>query len=242
MIHKLKFHFYKLTAFIYVLYREWISKQWHLVEGIYLPINRKIGFNTYRWILNGQYEQGELRIIKKTLEKDDIVMEIGSGLGFISSYCCKIIGDKKVFTYEANVHNYHLAKVVFNKNAVNPVIKNELLSDENGTYKFYIDKKNRLSSSVLRQDDLHNGSQIIKTKLNEVIYELRPSYLIMDIEGGEYDIFRIIEFQSINKIQFELHPTLLSASQVDFIFSTLEKNNFVKDKELSVHPNYYYKK
>ena len=71
---------------------------------------------------------------------------------------------------------------------------------------------------------------------------LKPNFLIMDIEGAEYDIFKIIEFQTINKIQFELHPSILGEEKCGEIFSILNKNNFLIDKSISDERNFYFEK
>jgi len=64
----------------------------------------------------------------------------------------------------------------------------------------------------------------------------------MDIEGNEFEVFSIIEFQSIVKIQFELHTLLLKRDEIDFIFQRLADNHFVKDDLVSTEKNYYFEK
>ena len=157
-----RFHLLRLYISIVVEFKNLIKVPWKKVEGIYLPLNRDIGFNTSRWIVNGRYETGEFNIVKKHLQKGDIVLEIGTGLGFISSYCAKIVGSESVYTFEANPVNVELAKQVYFKNAVNPVLKNAILADENGFADFYIDKKNLLASAL----GIVNGNKIKVEKLN----------------------------------------------------------------------------
>src|SRR5262245_58379142 len=48
------------------------------------------------------YERPELEIARVKLQRDDVVLELGSGIGFITTYCAKRIGSDRVFTYEAN--------------------------------------------------------------------------------------------------------------------------------------------
>jgi FkbM family methyltransferase len=218
-----------------------IGKPWKLVKGIYMPLQFSVGFNTLRWIVNGQYEMGEYTIVKEKISSQDIVMEIGTGLGFISSLCSKKIGSQNVHTYEANPLNIQMAKEVFIKNNVSPNIVNALLANENGIAKFSVNKKSRLASSfsININDEFVSLQQL---SLNEVISELKPSFLIMDIEGGEYDIFKIIDFQMITKIQFELHPAILGKDKCDEIFLLLAKNKFEKILDLEDGRNFYFQK
>jgi hypothetical protein len=46
----------------------------------------------------GDYERSELKGIRKNLRKDDVVLELGRGLGFTSLYCAQRIGAERVFT------------------------------------------------------------------------------------------------------------------------------------------------
>jgi len=231
------FQLRKYLTIIYVFFRSQITG-WKKAENIFLPVNLSIGFNVVRWILNGRYEEGEINIIKNRLEKTDRVFEIGTGLGFISSFCAKKNGNENVFTFEANTTNIPICKSVFKKNKVNPSLINALLSDENGTYKFSVNKSNRLGSSALVDTGLF--VEIPKYKLNDKIKEIAPDFLIMDIEGAEYDIFSIIDFQTIRKVQFELHPSVLGPQKCDKIFEILSNNGFKKDVEVSSEVNFYF--
>lgn len=238
-MHKIKFHLTKYLTLMYVYILSMI-RPWKKVEGIYLPINLSIGYNTLRWILNGLYEKGEIDIIKNKLNKEDIVFEIGTGLGFVSTYCAKILGDSNVFTFEANRTNIPVCKSVFKKNGVNPILQNAFLSDTTGNVNFPVNKNNRLGSSVLL--NTNDVVSIPKLNLNIEINKVQPSFLIMDIEGGEVDIFSIIQFQTIKKIQFELHPDIIGKEKCDTIFSLLKNNGFEMDTQLSQGQNYFFEK
>jgi FkbM family methyltransferase len=187
---------------LFVLISNLFGKYWHNVNNVYLPLKSEIGFNTLRWIVNGQYEQGEIEIIKQRIEPQDRIMEIGTGLGFVSAYCAKIVGSENVHTFEANPLNIEMALRVFEKNKVSPHIQNALLADSSGTIDFPLNRKSRLaSSSLLASGDAVQVPQLV---LNDIIRDIQPNFLIMDIEGSEYDVFRIIDFQTIYKIQVEL--------------------------------------
>jgi FkbM family methyltransferase len=238
MYSKIMFHLTRVSVWLEVWGRKISGQTWKEIEGVYLPVSSSLGFSVLRWILNGKYEDGEIRIVKKYLEKGDNVLEIGTGLGFISSYCSKIAGGEHVYTYEANPLNLLVAKQVFAKNKVHPTVTNAFLGTDTGTVSFPIDKANRLASSLFKE---HGEQALIPTiQLNEEIKRIRPSFLIMDIEGGEYDIFHIIDFQSIRKIQFELHPQILSEEKCMKIFSLLERNGFRKEASVSDDRNFYY--
>ena len=230
------YYFVKIYVFTYIFFKKITGIKWEKVNSIYLPLDFSIGFDTLRWIVNHQYEINEIQIIQNTIQTEDIVLEIGTGLGFISSFCCKK-NNNKVYTFEANPNNYEICKNVFIKNGVNPNHQNIVLSNDEGTINFSVNNKRRLASSLLNKNE--NITLIQTQNLNNIISSVKPNYLIMDIEGGEYEIFKIIDFQYICKVQFELHPQLLDESKCVEIFDLLEANHFTKNETLSKNNNFY---
>ena len=162
-----------------------------------MPLTKDIGFDTLRWIVNGQYEQGEIEIIKRRIDKSDKVIEIGTGLGFVSTYCAKIVGSENVYSFEANPLNVEKALKVYEINKVKPHLCNAFLSDSNGIINFPVNKKSLLASSIINITP--EIFEVPQFHLNEIINKIKPNFLIMDIEGAEYDIFRIIQFHSPNE-------------------------------------------
>lgn len=239
-MNKVNYWRIRIFVFIYVRFRIVIGEKWRKVKGIYLPLNPHLGFNTLRWIVNGKYEEGEIQLISEKLNKGDKVLEIGTGLGFVSTFCANVIGSENVFTFEANPYNFEIAAQVFEKNGVSPNVQNALLSDFEGVIHFPINKKSILASSLIKSSD--EFAKVNSLNLNELVKKISPNFLIMDIEGAEYEVFKIIEFQSIEKIQFELHPTILNETKVSEIFSILDKNHFILDKCLKDGRNYFYVK
>jgi FkbM family methyltransferase len=237
---KYKYWIIRFFVGVYVIVNNLFCNYWYNVQGIFLPLKRDIGFNTLRWIINGKYEQAEIEIIKKRIEPEDKILEIGSGLGFVTAFCSKKVGSDRVFSFEANPFNFEIALLVFEKNNVKPKIQNSILSDKNGAIDFYVDRKSRLASSILHPTN--EIKKIPQLNLNEIIKTLKPNFLIMDIEGAEYDIFRIINFQTINKIQVELHPAILGEKKINEIFVILKKNGFVTDISSPDGRNYFFKK
>ncbi len=225
---------------LFVFTKILFSNYWHVVQGIYLPLTNDIGFNTLRWIVNGQYEHGEIDLIRQRIEPADRIMEIGTGLGFISAYCSKIVGSDQVYSFEANPLNVEMAFRVFKKNNVRPHLHNALLADCKGMIDFPVNRKSRLASSLLKTSA--EIVQVPQLSLNEIIESIRPNFLIMDIEGAEYDIFRLIRFQTIKKMQVELHPSILGEVKMSEIFDLLRSNGFVVDISMPDGRNFFFKR
>src|SRR5450432_4008373 len=189
--------------------------KWKKIEGIYIPVRMNYGYSVLRFIDNGQYEQSEITIIKNTLKRGDVVLELGTGMGFVSAYCARQTGDENVHTYEANSSLKKIIEALYKKNKIDPTVTFSMLGEKPGTKIFYRNNNSFLASSTEKATGKKQIDTVVPVfDLNEIIKKLRPTYLMMDIEGGEYDIFNIIDFQSIKKIQFELHPGVLGSEKV----------------------------
>jgi FkbM family methyltransferase len=242
LLQKINFHLLKLLRMSWFMLRYSLNK-WKKIDGIFIPVQMQYGYSIVRFINNGEYEQGEINIIKNTLQKNDVVLELGTGIGFVSAYCARQVGNEQVHTFEANSSLESSIQSLYKKNRVHPQLTFAILGENAGTKTFYRDTGNFLASSAIKNEDAtQEMTQITVLNLNETIKKIQPTYLMMDIEGGEYDIFNIIHFYTIEKIQFELHPAVLGNEKVEAIFRQLHQNNFSADKTFSSGNNFYFKK
>ena len=164
------------------------------------------------------YESGEVKILSKHLSDDDVVMEIGAGIGFLSAYCAKAVGSGKVFAYEANPFMIDKIKETYKLNNVTPTIKNILLSNKEQNLNFYLEDE-FWSSSTVKRSDSARCVQVNSCDVNVEIKNIQPNFLIIDIEGGEKNLLPMIDFKSnkVKKIIIEVHPHVIGdyeASQI----------------------------
>ncbi len=71
--------------------------------------------------------------------------------------------------------------------------------------------------------------------LNAEIQQVNPTFLIMDIEGGEYEVFKHIDFHNIRKMALELHIDILGEARIAEIRMIIQKAGFKVDPSLSFH-------
>ncbi len=211
-----------------------ISLRYHLwtnpgiisIKGIKLPIIPDLPRGLKNTLYKKFYEKYELKMIKGKLEPEDIVMELGTGLGLISSYCARKIGDERVFTYEANPALEEIIYTTYKLNDVHPCLQIVLLSDRAGEQSFYVNKSFWASSTIRRSPE-DKEIKVPVASFNEEIRKINPSFLILDIEGGEYELFKSADFHNVKKIAMELHENLLGEEKTNFIKSRLTSAGFV---------------
>lgn len=217
--------------------------KWKTIEGVFIPVYIRYGYSVIRFINDGSYECQELRILKEKLVSSDRVIELGTGIGFIAAQCARLAGDDSVFTFEANGTMEPAIRELFRKNNVNPYFEVAMLTDStNPGFDFTI-STDYLASSQKRNDESGMKINIPVLDINSAIRKIKPTYLVMDIEGNEYEAIKdITDFGTITKIQFELHPKLLSTEKIEFIFQKLERYNFIKDTGVSTETNFFFER
>ena len=203
------------------------------VQGIKIPIiKERLSAPMLELLYMGDYEKPELKLVKHLLDKNDIVMELGTGLGLLSSYCAKIIGSNRVFTYEANPALETYIRQTYQLNKVTPNLTICLLGEGSGEQTFYVNES-LFSSSTVQRNANDRPVRVPVKSFNEEIYRINPTFLILDIEGGEYELLKTADFHTIKKIVIEVHPHVIGQEKVDFVISKFNNAGFSVNEQLS---------
>jgi len=103
---------YKRRLYIADIKRRLLRPNSFTNSGITIGINYDLFTNDIiNHMLAGYYETDELSIIEKLLSPNDIVLEIGAGIGFTSSYIAKKLSpDGHIECFEANYNLIPLIK------------------------------------------------------------------------------------------------------------------------------------
>ena len=216
---------YKSRAFL---------KPIHSINKIILPVNWHWSVFLLKNIYENDLETGELNILGKTLSETDRVLELGTGLGLTSTFCSKIVGSENVFTFEANPTLAPHLKNMYQLNNVHPNLEFKILSgNKTGSMSFYVDKKNALASSVHRINKKQVEIKVPYSNFNETLNTIKPSYLIIDIEGAEHELLMHASLEHIQKIQIELHPIIIGDEKVNEVIKFIESKGFKRNTNIT---------
>lgn len=135
----------------------------------------------------GLYEDSEVGLIEEQLPDDKPVVELGGGIGFISCFTDSILNDVKHVVVEANPK---LVEIIETNRALNDAsfdIRHSAYQSSGEETDFYVHEK-FVGGSVQRTTD-----RVIRVD-GESLEEILDSFeekitLIVDIEGGEFDLF-----------------------------------------------------
>ncbi len=173
--------------------------------------------------LFGGYEKHERKLIKKYLDKNDSVLELGACIGVVALTINKILTDKtKQVSVEPNPQMLPFLTINRKCNGGKFVIETCIVS-KLPEVTFFIGGTAFLGSSTL------GGGQktLIKGKtLNDLVSEYFDfTALIMDIEGGELDFFKSFDLKNskIRLIVWETHckPHMLSEKELHECYDLL---------------------
>ena len=175
------------------------------------------------------YEEREAAASRKLLHVGDAVLELGGGLGFISTYLRRMTKIGRLVTYEANPD---LIPYIYNVHRINQANDIEVrhgivLSDPPGdTMPFYI-REDFWESSLSESDGAVARIVDVPTvSWRAVLDELKPSAAIVDIEGGELDLLEADTFGSIERLIVEAHPALYGVPGMKRLFDGLARHGF----------------
>lgn len=182
-----------------------------------------------RSLRRGHYEHGEAEAALKLIRKGDVVLELGGGIGFMSTLISTKTRAQVVHSFEANpglidyireVHRLNRAKKAHLHHAV--------LGDRDGMATFYC-REDILSSSL---DPTDGGTdttpkQVPMRDANAVFAEIKPTVLVCDIEGAEVDLLPKLNLSGLRALLIELHPQWIGSKGIKDIFQLLHEQGLV---------------
>ena len=176
-------------------------------------------------ILDGSYEAPELRALASALRADDVVLELGTGLGLLSSWCAQRIGSARVHTFEANPALEPRIRETFALNGVAPALGVAMLGEHAGEHDFHVHEAFWASSATDATGAAHTVRVPVRP-LNDEIRRIGPSLLVMDIEGGEAELLRFADLQGVQRIVAEFHEGMLGRAAIDTMIGRLYREGF----------------
>lgn len=198
------------------------------VAGVRLRVGRHVSPTVRHCLLNGDYENEELATVAAALQPDDVVLELGTGLGLIATFCAKRVGSDRVFTYEANPALEPHIRRTFALNGVSPSLSIALLGESTGNRTFYV-TRNFWASSVIRPAGRAKAVTVPVKVLDDELRRIDPTFLVTDIEGGELELFEGMNFRNIRKICLEVHEGAIGPAGVGHVRSLLLDAGFAPD-------------
>ena len=185
------------------------------VHGIALPLSSdEVSPVIWQALTDGSYEAKEARSVLKAIKPGDRVLELGSGIGIITSIIAGI-EDVSVWAFEANPSTAALAERVIKAN-----FRRDLW----------------MSSMDENQGPYEKRIEISSANIDEFIASRGITALVMDIEGAERDLLGRADLSGVERIFVELHDHLYGLAGVRDIMQALTAKGYAYDPRGSRGP------
>lgn len=183
-------------------------------------------------ILAGVFEAREARRIPEVVQAGDRVLEIGAGIGFISTLLARQEGVRTVLAVEANPHLMDYMARLHAANGVRGVRRmNVVLSDaaETGSATFYL-RRDFWMGSLMAGPNPHVGTVEVPTRnFSALLRDEAITLIVCDVEGAESFLFDDADLGGVDRVFLELHDHITGLSGVGAVFRTLAAKGFVYD-------------
>jgi FkbM family methyltransferase len=213
------------------------------IAGVALPVGDPlISERIRKRIYRARYEAPELEVIRQRLSADDVVLELGTGIGFLAAWAERCIGKRgRVHTIEADPALEPVIRRTFALNRVSPELIIGCAAVTEGRGVFYREG-DCYASSCIRRSTTAEPIQVPIVDAGEIIKRVRPSFLVVDIEGTEVDLLPSLPLEMVKKICIELHPHIVGNGRTSQLLSVLIAKGFVADFSVSRATVWYFER
>ena len=186
------------------------------------------------------YETPEVLGLPKFIKRKDRVLELGSGIGFVSSYMAKELKVSHITCVEANpklcsyIARVHEANGITNIDVINAVALSDYAAwPTDGQVPFYVTDPFWSSSLTEPRSKPSTKTHVRATRLSDLIASIKPTVIVCDIEGGEASLFDAVDLTGVRAIYMELHTRVYGGGGIRKIFDDLHRHGFYYHQKAS---------
>ena len=172
------------------------------------------------------------------MEPDEVVFELGAGIGFVSTMAYRTGHTRRIVVVEADPRLIPLIRETHLINGVDTAtIYHGMAMPHPGwrtTETFYV-RENFWGSSASADAGMPvtEEHQIPVYDLQALLDEHRPTLLICDIEGGEAGLYRGITLPTVRRILMEVHQAVIGGEAMRQLFLDIGHLGFHYDQRFS---------
>jgi FkbM family methyltransferase len=165
---------------------------------------------------NNRYEGGECNALRELLEPGDRVLELGAGVGLLSTVAATVEG-VEVVAVEANPDLIPLIHETHRLNGVESVtLLNGVVAPRAGDpLDFYLRADFWASSMEPDSRPFVRSVKVPSLGIGDLIAEHDPTVIVCDIEGGELGLFDRVDLSNVRLVVMEFHPKVYGRRRVD---------------------------
>lgn len=206
--------------------------------GVKVPMSGFLNETRIERINAARYEGQEIAGALHVVTKDDVVLEIGAGIGVVGAVIAVNNTPQKIHSYEANPNLIPTIRALYAANGIEDRISVENAVLISGTKRpetipFYVHNSYLGSSLDGDPERAKEKVDVATADFAETCARLNPTVLIMDIEGGELELLRHADLTPFRAIVLEFHPGSYGKQGVAECKTLLKSAGFTKIEDKS---------
>lgn len=198
-------------------------------NGMKFPLDTTLLSLRMRRLLRHElYEEREFNAVSAMARRDDVVIELGAGMGYMSTTAAVKCKAKEVHAYEANPRMIPYIQEVYRlNNATQARVINAVLGPKPGSVNYYI--RQEFTESSMMAEATGPLSPVIAVEqvpvldVAEEFRRIAPTFLICDIEGAEADLLPLADLSTLRCAVIEVHPQWIGEAGVRAVFDAMTK-------------------
>jgi FkbM family methyltransferase len=180
-------------------------------------------------ITDGRYEVGETKTIPHMVQSSDAVLEIGGGVGYLSSLVFKTSNCRNLVVIEAHPELISVIHANHSINGVSALVIHGVPRpiDSPADCDFYMSEDFWESTTVSSGGESNKSIKVPCIDIQKVIIQNEITFLICDIEGDEQHLFSWLNLSGIRAVAVEVHPEKIGKEGVERVKKKIVQQGFV---------------
>ncbi len=204
-------------SFFYSLVKEKEDKP-VLINGFEMILDKNDSLGLSVW---GVYEEAQTSLVKKEIEKDSWILDIGANIGYYTLLFSRLAGlGGRVFAFEPDPENFFVLKSnLENNNISNVIAESVAVGESSGELKLFRNLENAGDSRVFSVASHIPAETIAVIKLDDYFKEedvAKIKFVKIDVQGFEIAVLRgmkkILGATGNLKVMVEFWPKAIAAA------------------------------
>lgn len=217
------------------------------IDGNKIYVHKEDDFISHTLYLNNVWEPFETQLIRKLINSEDIVVDIGAHIGYYTLLTSKLVGKKgAIYSFEPDPDSFKLLKKnVEENNLTNVTLIKKAVSNKNSSTKLYISSDNKGDHRIFKPERYKRLINIESTTLDTFFKQLnrKINLIKMDIQGAEINAIKgMLHILSKNEnlkliLEFWPYGYKQAGNDPKELFIILEKYHFKYIYKIDDHNN-----
>ena len=205
-----------------------ISENYLEAEGVLVPFDPAIITPPIEHaIKSGFFEAEEAAQLPFIVRKNDTVLDIGAGIGFISTLIARRA--KRVISVEANPDLMPFMQALHKLNNVGNVTALNVVLGDGESATFY-QREDFWMGSLSQGPNPYNAKIKVPTMpLGGLLKAEGVSLIVCDIEGAETFLFEDVDLAEVDRVYLELHDHITGLKGISKVFAAMSERGFTYD-------------